>query len=181
MTSETSSPCQLENQAITAFREGRLEDAIDGFAAARHAFLAKGNLEKEAEMASNLSVALLQAEQPQKALEAIRDIPTVFLDLGDRDRAALAYGNLGSALEACGDHDLAEDAYRHAIDLFTKLGDTEQYHYTLQALSRLQLRRGKPLEAITTMKIRLDNLENPNLLHRLLRHLLKLPLRLFGR
>ena len=96
MTSETSS--DLENQAFTACREGRLEDAIDGFAAARQAFLAKGNLEKEAEMASNLSVALLQADQPQEALEAIKDVPTVFLDLGDMDRAALAYGNLGSAL-----------------------------------------------------------------------------------
>lgn len=85
MTSETSSPGQLENQAITAFQEGRLEDAIDGFAAARQAFLAESNLEKEAEMASNLSVALLQAEQPQEALEVIQDIPTVFLNLGDMD------------------------------------------------------------------------------------------------
>ena len=181
MTSETSSPWRLENQAITAFREGRLEDAIDGFAAARQAFLDKGNLGKEAEMASNLSVALLQAEQPQKALEAIKNIPTVFLDLGDMDRAALAYGNLGSALEACGDHDLAEDAYRHAMDLFTNLGDTEQHNYTLQALSRLQLRRGQPLEAVTTMQIGLENQENPNFIHRLLRRLLRLPFRLFGR
>lgn len=181
MTSETSSPGRLESQAITAFQEGRLEDAIDGFAAARQAFLDKGNLEKEAEMASNLSVALLQAEQPQEALEVIKDIPTVFLNLGDMDRAALAYGNLGSALEACGDHDLAEVAYRHAIDLFTNLGDTEQHNYTLQALSRLQLRRGKPLEAVTTMQIGLDDQSNPNLRHRILRRLLRLPFRLFGR
>jgi tetratricopeptide (TPR) repeat protein len=181
VTSETSSPWQLENQAIAAFREGRLEDAIDGFAAARQSFLAKGNLEKEAEMASNLSVALLQADQPQKALEAIKDVPTVFIDLGDMDRAALAYGNLGSALEACGDHDLAEVAYRHAMDLFANLGDTEQHNYTLQALSRLQLRRGKPLEAVSTMQIGLDDQKNPNLLNRLLRRLLRFPFRLFGR
>ena len=181
MTSEIPSPWQLENQAITAFQEGRLEDAIDGFAAARQAFLATGNLEKEAETASNLSVALLQAEQPQEALKVIQDIPAVFLDLGDMGRAALAYGNLGSALEACGDHDLAEGAYRHAIDLFANLGDTEQHNYTLQALSRLQLRRGKPLEAVATMQIGLDDQENPNLLNRFLRRLLKLPFRLFGR
>ncbi|MCK4962630.1 MAG: tetratricopeptide repeat protein, partial [Anaerolineales bacterium] len=149
MTSETSSPGRLESQAITAFHEGRLEEAIDGFTAARQAFLAESNQGKEAEMASNLSVALLQAEKPQESLEVIKDIPTIFLNLGDMGRAALAYGNLGSAHEACGDHDLAEVAYRHAIDLFTNLGDTEQHNYTLQALSRLQLRKGKPLEAVT--------------------------------
>jgi len=179
VTSETSS--DLENQAITAYREGRLEEAIDGFAAARQASLAKGNQGKEAEMASNLSVALLQAEQPQEALEVIKDTPTVFLNLGDMGRAALAYGNLGSALEACGDHDLAEVAYRHAIDLFANLGDTERHNYTLQALSRLQLRRGKPLEAVTTMQIGLDDQPNPNLRNRLLRRLLRLPFRLLGR
>lgn len=179
MTPETSS--DLENRAVAAFREGRLEDAIAGFAAARQAFLAKGNQVKEAEMASNLCVAFLQADQPQEALEVIKDVPTVLLDLGDMNRAAYAYGNLGSALEACGDHDLAEVAYRHAIDLFANLGDTEQHNYTLQALSRLQLRRGKPLEAVSTMQTGLDDEKNPRLLNRLLRRLLKLPFRLFGR
>ena len=63
MTSDTSSPKQLENQAMTAYREGRLEEAIDGFTAARQAFLAKGDQGKEAEMASNMSVALVKVVQ----------------------------------------------------------------------------------------------------------------------
>ncbi len=166
---------------MTAYREGRLEEAIDGFTAARQAFLAKGDQGKEAEMASNLSVALLQVGQPQEALEAVKDTPTVFLNLGDSSRAAQAYGNLGSALDACGDHDRAEVAYRHAIDLFANLGDTERHNYTLQALSRLQLRRGKPLEAVTTMQVGLDDRPSLNFRDRLLRRLLRLPFRLLGR
>jgi tetratricopeptide (TPR) repeat protein len=181
MKPEAPSPQQLEEHALIAYQEGRLEDGIEGFKAACQAYHAQGDEGKTAEMANNLSVALLQAKRPQEALKALEGTTEVFLRLGDKHRAAQAFGNHGAALEACGDIADAEVAYRQAADLFSNLGDVENRDYTLQALSRLQLRLGKPLEAITTMQTSLETKQRPGMRDRLLRRLLRLPYRLLGR
>ncbi|UCF60822.1 MAG: tetratricopeptide repeat protein [Anaerolineaceae bacterium] len=181
MTSETSSPNELERLALKAFREGRLDEAIQTFTIARQAFLAEGNDVKAAEMASNLSVVLLKAERPEEALEAATGTPDIFIQSGDQTLAAQALGNLGSALEACGDLDGAENAYRQAADLFESLGETEHQRYTIQALSHLQLRLGRPLEALTSMQHGLESQSRSGVRDRLLRWLLKLPNRFMGR
>jgi tetratricopeptide (TPR) repeat protein len=181
MKPEAPSPQQLEEHALTAYQEGRLEDGIEGFKSACQAYRAQGDEGKTAEMANNLSVALLQAKRPQEALKALEGTTEVFLKLGDKHRAAQAFGNLGAALEACGNVADAEVAYRQAADLFSNLGDVENRDYTLQALSRLQLRLGKPLEAITTMQTSLEKKQRPGIRDRLLRRLLSLPYRLLGR
>ncbi len=181
MTSETPSPNELERLALKAFREGRYDEAIQTFTAARQAFLAESNDAKAAEMANNLSVVLLKAERPQEALEAATGTPDIFFQSGDQTLAAQAFGNLGSALEACGDLAGAERAYRQAADIFESLGDTEHHRYTMQSLSHLQLRLGRPLEALTSMQHGLDAQSRPGVRDRLLRWLLKLPNRFLGR
>lgn len=181
MTSETSSPNELERLALNAFRESRLDEAIQAFTIARQAFLAEGNEVKAAEMASSLSVVLLKAERPEEALEAARGTPEIFIQSGEETLAAQALGNLGSTLEACGDLAGAEEAYRQAAELFVSLGDTEHHRYTMQSLSHLQLRLGRPLEALGTMQHSLDAQPRPGVRDRLLRYLLKLPNRLLGR
>ena len=181
MTSGTSSPHELERLALNAFRESRFDEAIQAFINARHAFLAEGNEVKAGEMASSLSVVLLKAERPEEALESATGTPEIFLQAGEETLAAQALGNLGSALEACGDLAGAEEAYRQAADLFESLGDTEHHRYTMQSLSHLQLRSGRPLEALTAMQHSLDARSRPGVRDRLLRFLLKLPNRLLGR
>jgi tetratricopeptide (TPR) repeat protein len=181
LTSESVVPDHLEDQAMIAYREGRLEEAIDGFTAARQAFLTYGNESRAAEMGSNLCVVLLQDGRPQEALSAVEGSPTVFLSVGDESRAAQAYGNLGSALEACGDNIGAENAYRQAAEIFKRLEEKEQYSYTLQALSRLQLRQGRHLEAIVSMQRAMEAKPQSGIRERLFRRLLKLPSRLLNR
>lgn len=181
MTSETSSPNELERLALNAFRESRLDEAIQAFITARQAFLAEGNKVKAAEMASSLSVVLLKAERSEEALEAAIGTPEIFIQSGEETLAAQAFGNLGSALEACGDLDGAEETYHQAAELFASLGDSEHHRYTMQSLSHLQLRRGRALEALGTMQHSLDAQPRPGVRDRLLRYLLNLPNRLLGR
>ncbi|HEY46621.1 MAG TPA: tetratricopeptide repeat protein [Anaerolineae bacterium] len=181
MTSEISSPNELERLALNAFRENRLDEAIQAFTTARQAFLAEGNEVKAAEMASSLSVVLLKTKRPEEALEAATGAPEIFIQSGEETLAAQALGNLGSALEACGDLKGAEEAYRQAAELFENLGDTEHHRYTMQSLSHLQLRLGRPLEALGTMQHSLDSQSRPGVRDRLLRCLLKLPNRFLGR
>lgn len=102
-------------------------------------------------MANSLSVALLQAGRPQEALQAVQGTVEVFAELGDQQREAMATGNLAAALEACGELPSAETHYRQAADLFRKFGDEEAERHTLAALSQLQLRQRRPLEAAATM------------------------------
>jgi tetratricopeptide (TPR) repeat protein len=181
VTSETSSPNELEILALNAYREGRLDEAAQAFTTARQAFLAEGDELKAAEMSSSLSVVHLKAERPNEALEAASEPPEVFTRYGEETLAAQAYGNLGSALEACGDLVGAEKAYRQAAELFASLGDSEHHRYTMQSLSRLQLRQGRPLEALSTMQVSLDAQPRLRIRDRLVRWLLKLPNRLLGR
>lgn len=166
---------------MEAYRDGRLEQSIDLFRSIHQAYSDRGDRLKTAETANNLCVVFLQAQDPQSALEFVRDTPDTFLELGEERYAAQAYGNLGSALEACKQVDEAEQAYRAAADIFARLNDNDQHAYTLQALSRLQLRQGRHLEALSTMQQGLEATPRPGFRKRLLRRLLSWPFRLLGR
>jgi tetratricopeptide (TPR) repeat protein len=181
MTENQISPEELEELALDSYRSGRLEESIDYFTSARQQYLKNQNQNKAAEIANNLCVVMLAAEQPQAALEMVGDTPDFFISQGDEIHAAQAYGNLASALEACDQTTAAEEAYRQAIEIFKKHDDTENYASTLQALSRLLLRQGKPLDALSTMQGGLDSMPKARWRDRVLRRLLKWPFRLLGR
>lgn len=180
MSLDSPAPSPLESQAMQAYRQGHLEEAAQGFAAARQAYSEAGDAARAAEMANDLSVTLLRCGRPHQALEAVRGTERFFDELGDRTRAAQAYGNLASALEACGDAVGAEQAYRQAVELFEEAGDPENRARTLTAVSQLQLRRGRPLEAIMNMQSALEHQPRLNWRQRLLRWLLHLPSKLQG-
>lgn len=181
MTKNNASPEELEQLALDSYRSGRFQESIEHFSAARQHFINKRNLLKAAEISNNLCVVMLAAKQPQSALDVVRDSPEFFLSQSDELHAAQAYGNLASALEACGQISDAEEAYHKAIELFEKLGDSENYSSTLQALSRLQLRQGKPLDALSTMQGGLEAMPKTRMRDRILQRLLKWPFRLLGR
>jgi tetratricopeptide (TPR) repeat protein len=171
----------LEKEATAAFKAGQLDLAVETFRAARDAYEQDGDDLKAAEMSNNESVTLLKADRPQEALEAVRGTQEVFLAAGDERRAALAWGNIAAALESCGDLASAEDAYRQATALFANLDDDEARAYTHQALSRLQIRQGRAIEAVTTMQAGLETDHRLSLRNRIMRFLLRLPSRLTGR
>ncbi len=178
--SEASSD-ELERLALESYHSGLYEKSIELFSLAREHYLKDQDANKAAEIANNLCVVMLAAKQPQSALELVHDTPEYFLSQGDDNRAAQAYGNLASALEACGQTSAAEHAYHQAIGLFGKIGDSDNYSATLQALSRLQLRQGKPLDALSTFQSGLETMPKARARDRLLRQLLKWPFRLIGR
>ncbi len=169
-----------ERESLEAFRAGRFEEAAAGYEAARRAYEAAGEPIKQAEMANNLSVAWLQAGRPQAALAAVQGTPDTLAALGDEPRAAQAYGNLAAAFEACGDLAQAEPAYREAADRFERLGDAENRTLTLKALSQLQMRRGRPMEALGSMQVGLGGASRLSIRQRFLRWLLTLPGKLLG-
>jgi len=181
MKKSEASPEELERLALESYRSSQFEQSIESYTLAREHYLKDQDTSKAAEIANNLCVVMLAAKRPQAALELVRDTPDYFLSQGDENRAAQAFGNFASALEACGQTAAAEHAYHQAIDLFGKIGDSDNYSSTLQALSRLQLRQGKPLDALSTMQSGLETMPKARARDRLLRQLLKWPFRLLGR
>ena len=181
MSESQSSPSDIAQIAKSAFEQGDFEAAVNGFTAARDEYHQAGELLMATEMANNLSVALLQLGRPEESLAQVRGTPQVFLEAEDTNRAATALGNLASALEATGDLEGAESALEESIRLFKEVGEKDHLLHAARALSQLQLRRGQPLEAVSSMQTGLEGQARLSLRSRVLRSILSIPSRLLGR
>ena len=175
MTNSNSESAALEQRALAAYEADRYDEAIDLFESARGA---TDDPSKSAELANSLSVILLKEGRNTEALDVVRETPQVFEAEGDIGRQARATGNLASALEACGQLDEAERAYREAADLLETTGDEEERMLTLNALSQLQLRQRRPFDAVETLQAGVPGGRVSGFRTRLIQFLLRLPSRL---
>jgi len=181
LSKETASAAELEKQGMAAYQDGNWALAAKLFAEARDSFRDEGDHLKSAEMSNNLCVTLLQDKRPEDAMAAVEGTWEVFIAQGDDLRAAKALGNLAAAQEACGDPASAEKAYSRAARLLEKAGDEEARAQTLAALSRLQLKKGKPLRAVASMQSSLEGGPGLSIGQRFLRWVLSLPGRILNR
>lgn len=175
------SPEKLSQDALDAYQLGAYEDAVQGFQGAKRDFLARGDEINAAEAANNLSVVLLKMDRTREALEAVKGTPEIFQRAGNSQMEAMALGNLAAALEATGEVKQAEECYIQALTRLDESDDKETRSYILQALSTLQLRGGKPFDALTSMQGALDSQPRLSWRDRVLRRLFDIPGRLLGR
>jgi tetratricopeptide (TPR) repeat protein len=166
--------------AMDHYRKGRAEEAIEEFTSLQQIYEASGDQVKADEMANNLAVALLEVDQAEEAIKWVEDTPERFLGSNQPILAAQAYGNMGTALAAAGRVDEAEQAYRQSLSLFQEQGHDDGSAFVGQALSQLQLKQGRALEALASMEASLEGQKKPGLRQRILQKLLKLPFRLTG-
>lgn len=152
MTTPTSDPDDRERRGLEAYRQGRLAEAVEHLHAALAGYRSRADSFRAAEIANNLSVILLKSGQPRQALEALQGTAAAFEAAGDALRHAQALGNEASAREATGDLDEAERLYRAALVFFRGSGNREAEAQTWQALAALLLRRGRPLEAASSVE-----------------------------
>jgi len=177
---ETLTPQQIAKEAQSAYKMGDYASAAQSFEAARQSYLAADNPLMAAEMANNLSVALLQTGDPQGALQAVEGTAALFSEAGDQKRQALALGNQAAALEALKRLEEAEQAYWQSAEILKTLGETDLRLSVMQSISALQLRSGRQLQAVATMQSGVENIEKPTSKQRLLKRLLKIPLKMMG-
>jgi tetratricopeptide (TPR) repeat protein len=167
-------------QAMDLYRQGQTDEAVQAFTALQEIYQSNGDQVKADEMANNLAVALLELNQAEKAIKLVEDTPERFLRAEEPILAAQAYGNMGAALAAADRVEEAERAYRQSLKLFQEQGHDEGMTFVGQALSQLQLKQGRALEALASMEASLEGQKKPGLRHRILQRLLKLPFRLTG-
>lgn len=181
MSEPNTNPDVLADQALANYKAGEFDRAAREFSSAHDLFFAAGDPLRAAEMNNNLCVCLLELGRPNEALAVVRETPMTFHNEGDLLLKAQALGNRAMVEAALGQMAAAEADYQSAASLFRDLGHEEGLQYTLQALSKVQLQRGRPMEALNTMQSVLDSKAKPSLRDRALSWLFKFPIRFFGR
>jgi tetratricopeptide (TPR) repeat protein len=146
-----ASAAELKAQGLALFRADRLDEAAQRFSEAARAFAAAGDRGGEAEMLNNLCVVRLAQKDWAAAIAAVEPTPAVFHALGDSLRATQAIANLAAAHDGAGHVEQAAALYEQAVELFGELGETENRAACFKALSALQVKQGKQLQALASM------------------------------
>jgi len=163
-----SDPQVLAKNGKSAFEEGDYSAAAAAFKQAAELYKVGGDLLNAAEMKNNLSVALLQMDQAQEALDAVSGTEQVFAGAKDVRRQAMAVGNQASALEKLGKLDQALAAYERSANLFADADDGEMRSLVLKSAAGIKLKRGKISESAMSMLESMGATKKPSLLKRLL-------------
>ncbi|MGE5222768.1 MAG: tetratricopeptide repeat protein [Omnitrophica WOR_2 bacterium] len=174
---EALNPEELAAEGKVAYQNKKYTEAAQVFQAAQNAYMAKGDTIQAGEMANNRSVALLQGGDAQAALLAVEGTDIIFASAGDRRRQAMALGNRAAALGKLGRTGEAIADYEQAADLFQQIGEHDLRSSVLKSISNLQLLTGRPLESIGMAQAGLSEIEKPNLVQRLLKKFIQIPLR----
>ena len=177
---EYLTPQQITKEAKSAYSKGDYASAAKSFEAARQGYLSTGDELMAAEMANNVSVALLQAEDSDGALEAVEGTAEIFSKAGDDKRQAMALGNYAAALEALDRLDEAEQVYWQAAEILKNIGEDDLRLSVMQSISALQLRTGRQLQAVATMQSGVEDVSKPTLKQRFLKKLLNLPIKMIS-
>lgn len=167
-------PKQLATQASQFYQEGDFKQAASLFAEAAQAYQAAGNLLDSAEMRNNQSVALLQDDDAEGALQAVLGTDAIFAEAGDVRRQGLAAGNEAAALEELKRLDQAVERYQASADLLEQAGEDQMRALVLQSVAWILIRRGKLFEGLFAMNSGLRGVKNPTLKQKILRAILKL-------
>lgn len=164
----------LKTVASQAYQEGDFEQASRLFAEAAEAYQQSGNTLEAAEMRNNQSVALLQNNDAQGALDSVLGTAAIFAEAGDIRRQGLAIGNEAAALEELKRTDEALERYQASADLLEQAGEDQMRAIVMQAMSWILIRRGKFFEGLYAMNSGLRGVKNPTLKQKILRTLLKI-------
>ncbi|MFO7584205.1 MAG: hypothetical protein R6W69_05695 [Anaerolineales bacterium] len=164
----------MKDQASQCYQEGDFEQAADLFAKAAQAYQDAGDALTAAELRNNQSVALLQNDDAQSALDAALDTDAIFAEAGDVRRQGLAIGNQAAALEELKRIDEALERYQVSADLLEQAGEDQMRALVMQSVAWIYIRRGKFFEGLFTMNSGLRGVKNPTLKQRILRTILKL-------
>ena len=175
---ELATSQEISSQAKQAYDKGNFLEAARLFKNAAEDLSAGGDQLGAAEQENNRSVALLKAGDAKGALLAAQDTDRVFQQGGDIRRQAIALGNIAAALEASGKLTEALDYYQQSADLLKQANDLELRTFALKNLSALQLRMGRQFEAMASMDAALNPKKKMTLVEKILKKLLKVPLRM---
>lgn len=174
-------PQELAKEGDSAYKKGDYINSAEAYRAAAEAFRMSGDELLAAQMLNNCSVAYLQADDAQRALEAVEGTSDIFESMGDLHHQAMAIGNRAAALEELEHFDEAEQLYLESAKILREIGEYKDRLHVMQSLSAMQLKMGRRLEAYASMYAAVKPIEHPNPRQRLLKALMEIPMRFFNK
>lgn len=177
----TITPEELKQEAERAYKSKNYLSAAQSFRAAADGYTQISEQLMAAEMLNNASVAYLQDEQPDLALDTALHTDQIFSAAGDTRRQAIALGNQAAAYEALDQLESAVQAYQESSELLKEIDDHELRPAVMQSLSAVQLRLGQQMDALITMQSGLDAIEKPTIKQKLFKKILQSPFSYFNR
>ena len=169
-------PDRIIKEAQIAYNHKKYQVAATAYETAAQVYTTNGDELNAAEMRNNSSVAFLQANNPQAALAIVQGTEQVFAVAGDVRRQAFALGNTAAALEALGRLVDSATTYEESASLLKQIGETDLRASVMQALSAVQLRLGRQLEAVVTMQSGLEDIKQPSVTQKLAKKILQSPI-----
>ncbi len=163
----------LGANAIRIYQEGDFVNAARLFGEAASFFQVQGNELDAAEMKNNQSVALLQAGDAQGSFDAASGTAQIFFANQDFRRQGMALGNEASALAAMGKLDDAIQTYLLSADALKNAGEDQLSATVMQAVAGIQMRKGKVMDALLSMRLGLASVKEPTLKQKILLGMLK--------
>lgn len=177
----TTTPQSLADEGKSAYQNGDYPTAARLFEAAQEGYQTGNEILMAAEMANNASVAYLQAEDYENALNSVIGTAAIFAQANDTRRQGMALGNYAAALEALERYDEAMESYQQSADVLQQAGEDQLRASVLQSLSTLQFRTGRQLQALASMKTSLDGIKKPSPRQRLLKRLVQIPFNMINK
>jgi tetratricopeptide (TPR) repeat protein len=166
------SPQEIVDQAKLTYQAGDYASAAQQFAQAVTVYTEMSDRLMAAEMRNNQSVALLRANQPQAALEAVQGTEKIFAEAGDFRRQGMALANQASALQALKHFNDAIEDFKKAGDALQKADEGDLRVEVMQLLAMLYLRHFKFIDAILALQSGLSGVKNPTPRQRLMKKIL---------
>jgi tetratricopeptide (TPR) repeat protein len=167
-------------KGVQLFRTGEYEEAVAALQTAQQLYQEEGDRQAVAEVLNDLGVVYRMKGDLPAAMQSLSQARELFAELGARKFEAQALGNLGNLHEAGKEMERAAALYKEAAALFQEAAEPQLAFETWRALSRLRLGQGQWLAALVAYDTALSCLPHPSLGQRLLRWLLRLPLKLAG-
>ncbi len=162
----------LKKSGLAHFSSDRFAEAAIAFDQAALAYEAAGRPADAAEMRNNLCVVKMSQDDWPGALAAVEGTEAVFAAAGDGRREAQAIANRAACFEGLGRVDEALQTYQRAIDLLGELGEHDTRSACYKRMSGLQVKSGRQLEALASMRSGLDLTNKPSMRERMLKGML---------
>lgn len=143
---------ELKARGLQHYSAERYAEAAQAFAQAAQSFDSAGERAAAAEMRNNECVARMAVGDWPGALAAVEGTAEVFRAIPDRLREGQALANLAAAHDGAGHVEQAVEVYLQAIDLFGELGETETRSACFKKLSALQIKLGRQMQALASMR-----------------------------
>ncbi len=166
-------PSQLNEKGKEFFQNADFDEAAESFRQAAEGYALAKDEAAAAEAKNNMSVALLQADKPQDALNAALDTDKFFESIKDVKRQAMALGNQAAALEALKRYDEAVSAYERSAELFAQINEGDLRAMVLKSSAAIKLKTGKLAESAFKMMGSLEAKKNPSFFDRIMKFFLR--------